>query len=134
MPAKATRKANPLTCRVSTNLDQKLMQSFRIQAEVSGLSDAMYLRRLVENDVGVVRQATPALKRAQLQRAQKDALAHEINLAGLHIRKLGVNVNQLAKQANTGLVPISRAEAVHMMTQIELAMSQTLAALERTLA
>lgn len=133
MPAKATFKVNPLENRLSTNVDQTLLSSFREKAVAAGLSDARYLRQLIEADAGAG-VSTPTLKRRQLQQAQADALAHEINQVGLQLRKVGVNVNQLAKQANAGLVPISRTEAIHMMTEIELALSRTLAALERVLA
>lgn len=133
MPAKATRKLYPLANRLSTNVDQKVLEAFREKAVAAGLSDARYLRQLIEADVGSA-VAAPALKRRQMQQMHSDALAHEINQVGLLLRKVGVNVNQLAKQANAGMVPITRTEAVHMMTEIELAMSRALAALERVLA
>lgn len=133
MPAKETRKANPLANRLSTNVDQKVFKAFRDKAVAAGMTDARYLRQLIEADAGLA-SAMPAMKRRQMQRMQFDALAHEINQVGLHARKIGVNVNQLAKQANTGMVPLTRAEMVHMMTEMELLASRALAALERVLA
>jgi hypothetical protein len=55
-------------------------------------------------------------------------------MVGVHLRKVGVNINQLAKQANAGMVPISRQEAVNMMTELQLIMTLARAALERSLA
>ncbi len=97
------------------------------------MSDARYLRHLIEKDIGVA-SPTEKLKRRTESRVARDNLAHEVNVLGLHFRKLGTNVNQLAKQANTGMVPISREEAIYMMNQIQLGMSQALAVLERALA
>lgn len=133
MPAKDTRKDNPLERRVSTNLDEGLHQAFLERAKSAGMSDARYLRHLIETDVGAASTRSEPRRRS-MQRMQLDSLAHEVNEVGLHIRKVGVNVNQLAKQANAGMVPVTRDEAVHMMTELELAMSRAVAVLERALA
>ena len=133
MPAKAMRNVDPLINRLSTNVDRELLQAFRQRALLAGQTDARYLRHLIAEDAGKA-VATPPLKRRQMQRVQLDALAHEVNQLGLQFRKIGVNVNQLAKQANAGMVPVTRAEAVRAMTQLDLAMSQALAVLERALA
>lgn len=132
MPAKDTRKANPLEHRLSTNVDEALHAAFLERAKAAGLSDASYLRHLIAVDAGAASAAD--LKRRNLKRVSLDNLAHEVNQVGLHIRKVGVNVNQLAKQANSGMVPISRDEAVHMMSELQLAMSRAIAVMERSLA
>jgi hypothetical protein len=131
MPAKDTRKANPLEHRLSTNVDDALHAAFLKRAEAVGLSDASYLRHLIALDVGAA--SAEDLKRRNLKRVGMDNLAHEVNQVGLHIRKVGVNVNQLAKQANAGMVPISRDEAVRMISELELAMSRAIAVMERAL-
>lgn len=132
MPAASYRKSNPLNRRVSTNLDGKLHAALVARAEAVRMSDARYLRHLVEKDLGVA-SPTEKLKRRTEARIAQDKLAHEVNVLGLHFRKIGTNINQLAKQANSGMVPISREEALYMMNQIQLGMSQALAVLERAL-
>jgi hypothetical protein len=52
----------------------------------------------------------------------------------MQIKKLGTNINQLARQANAGMVPISRAEVIYMLNQHQVVMSKAIAALERALA
>lgn len=133
MPARGTRKSNPLTHRLSTNVDGKLLSAFHARAVATNMSDAQYLRHLIETDTAVTQQ-TPMLRRRSQQRMQLDGLAHEVNRLGIDVRKVGVNINQLAKQANTGLVPISRGEAVTMMSELQLVMNRAVAALERVLA
>lgn len=133
MPAKGTRKSAPLRHRLSTNVDGKLQQAFLSRASSAGMSDAQYLRQLIESDASVG-GAAKLIRRRNQKRLQLDGLAHEVNLVGVQLRKLGVNVNQLAKQANAGMVPISRQEAVSMMTELQQLMSLTRAALERALA
>jgi hypothetical protein len=133
MPAKATRKSNPLNLRISTNVDLKLRKAFLDRAAGAGMSDARYLRYLIEADAGLA-SPTKSIKRRTEGRVAQDNLAHEVHQVGLHIRKVGTNVNQLSKQANTGMVPITRAEAVQMMQQLQLAMGRALSVLERVLA
>jgi hypothetical protein len=133
MPAKGTRKTAPLRHRLSTNVDAKLQQTFLSRAAAAGMSDAHYLRHLIEADAGI-NAATPLIRRRNLKRQQLDTLAHEVNMVGVQLRKVGVNLNQLAKQANAGMVPISRQEAVTVMTELQLIMTLARAALERSLA
>lgn len=133
MPARGTRKASPLAHRISTNVDSKLHQAFLARASSTSMSDARYLRHLIEQDVGVA-SATPSVRRRTLQRQQMDALAHEVNMLGVQLRKVGTNVNQLAKQANQGMAPVSRREIVDLMTDLNLTMNLAQAVLEKALA
>lgn len=133
MPAASFRKVNPLNRRVSSNLDAKLYATFVARAASAGMSDASYLRHLIEKDAGEV-SPTKQLKRRTESRIARDNLAHEVNALGLQFKKVGTNINQLAKHANQGLVAVTREEAVYMMNQLQLAMSKALSVLERALA
>ena len=58
----------------------------------------------------------------------------ELHELAMQIKKLGTNVNQLAKQANQGMVPIERREITYMLNQHQLVMSNAIAAIEKSLA
>lgn len=98
MPAASYRKRDPLNRRVSTNLDGKLRAAFLARASAAGMSDARYLRHLIEQDAGVA-SPTEKLRRRTESRIARDNLAHEVNVLGLHFRKIGTNINQMVKQA-----------------------------------
>jgi hypothetical protein len=63
-----------------------------------------------------------------------DELVHALSLLSFQVKKLGNNVNQLAKQANTGLVPVARAEGQYMLNQQQMLLSQCSAAVEKIIA
>ena len=54
----------------------------------------------------------------------------EVHQLAMQIKKLGTNLNQLAKQANTGMVPISREEILYILNQHQLLMSHALSMFE----
>lgn len=101
--------------------------------EALGLTASAYVRSLVLRDLEIasVRDALSARK------ASKHASM--LNVAELHtlamqVKKLGTNVNQLAKQANAAMVPITRAEVIYMLNQHQLLMSKAIATVEKLLA
>lgn len=66
--------------------------------------------------------------------ADKYKLAATLQHVAFQVKKLGVNVNQLAKQANNGMVPVTRAEVHYLLNQHQMLMSRAIAAIERVLA
>lgn len=64
----------------------------------------------------------------------RNDLAHEIAMVAFQIKKAGTNLNQLAKQANNGLVPITRSEVLYFMNTHQRVLTLTTAALEKVLA
>ena len=57
----------------------------------------------------------------------------EIHQLAMQVKKLGTNINQLAHQANVGLVPLRRDEVTAMLAAHEQLMLRAIAYVERTL-
>lgn len=87
-----------------------------------------YLRLSV---VAALVNAAPPKRKASISRSD---LAHEISLISFQLKKLGTNLNQLAKQANHGLVPITDAEIRYFNNYHQRVMTLATTALERVLA
>ena len=130
MPAKGTRKRLPFAHLVKTHLTHEQAAALAVQAKSCQMTQARYVRDLIASELESTHRPKPSPS-AVLNR---DALAHEINAFGLQVRKLGVNVNQLAKQANTAMVPLCPAEVIYLQNQLQLLVSESRAALERVLA
>jgi hypothetical protein len=98
-------------------------------AKARGVPRATFMRQAIEVAVG----RTPKLP-VRRRRAEDDRLAHHIHLLTVQLKKLGTNVNQIAKQANSGMVPISLAEARYLVNQLQILQSAAKATLEKVLA
>ena len=55
-------------------------------------------------------------------------------MIAFQLKKVGTNLNQLAKQANSGLAPITRNEVVYFMNTHQRILTLSVAALEKVLA
>lgn len=100
----------------------------REEAKAAGMTEAKYMRQAVLACWG----ETPKPKRRACHDDLK--LTHNIGLLAFQVKKLGTNVNQLAKQANTGLVPVSRAEVQYLLNQHQMLLTRAIAAIEAVLA
>jgi Bacterial mobilisation protein (MobC) len=132
MPPRGHTKSEPLANRVKVQFNDAQLQALTEQADATGQTIAGYLRStvLMSLEDAVAKPAWPTKARhhaAMLNLAEMHALA-------MQVKKLGTNVNQLAKQANQGMVPITRAEVVYMLNQHQLVLSNAIAALEKALA
>ena len=95
-------------------------------AKACGMTQAKFIRALVLSGRG---DTTHKPKRKRNRDADK--LADEIHLLAMQVKKLGTNVNQMAKQANAGMVAIGRAEVQYLLNQHQQLMSLAIAYLER---
>jgi len=132
MPASGHTKTDPLSNRIKVQFTDAQAEALARQADATGQTIAGYIRSTVLMTIEDVaakppRPATARHHAAMLQLAEMHALA-------MQIKKLGTNINQLARQANAGMVPISRAEVIYMLNQHQLVMSKAVATLERALA
>lgn len=98
------------------------------EAKAAGLLQQDYVRLAV---IAALTQAPPPKRKAN---ASRNDLAHEIGLVAFQLKKTGTNLNQLAKQANTGLVPITRSEMIYLMNYHQRLLTACSAALEKVLA
>lgn len=97
-------------------------------AAACGMTKARYI-----HDV-VVASWTSAPPPRPKRGTDKSKLVAELNVLAWQIGKLGTNVNQLAKQANTGMVQVSRAEIQYLLNQQQVLMSKVSGAVEAVLA
>jgi hypothetical protein len=115
--------------REKLTLPPDLKLKVAVAAKARGLPKATFMRHAIEVAVGDA-QKIPSRKRG----AEIDRLVHQMNLLMVQVKKLGTNVNQLTKQANQGMVPITLAEARYMMNQLQLLQSAAKASFEKVLA
>jgi hypothetical protein len=128
MPVKGFHKPEPMDHRVKVQFTATQSVLIDERAAACGLTTAAYLRELALNDVGILAKP-PKPKRtrdATLQLA-------EIHQLAMQVKKLGVNFNQLARQANTGMVPLSRNEIVYFSNQHQLMLARIAAVFEKLL-
>ena len=129
MPVKGYRKPERMDRRVKAAFTHAEALDLADKAKACGLTQAKYLRALALAAAGDNTKA-PKRKRS----IQTNKLSHDVHLLGMQVKKLGTNINQLAKQANTGLVPLTRAEVQYMLNRHQVVLSAALAYLERALA
>ena len=127
MPAKGTTKAAPaLTARKKVGLTREEAAALARKAKSCGMSESKFMRHLVLVSLEQ-KEKPPARKR----RAVANELTVEIHTLALQAKRIGTNVNQIAKQANTGLVPVSRAEIQYVLNQLQMLVSAGVAHIEK---
>ena len=132
MPASGHSKTDPLSNRIKVQFTDAQAEALAQQADATGQTVAGYIRgtvlaTLAEHAEKGGRPRSARHHAALLQLAEIHALA-------MQIKKLGPNINQIARQSNAGMVPITRAEVIYMLNQHQVVMSKAIAALERALA
>lgn len=98
------------------------------EAKAAALLQQDYMRLAV---VAALLQASPPKRKPAVS---KNELAHEIAMIAFQLKKVGTNLNQLAKQANTAMVPITREEILYFMNTHQRILTMASAALEKVLA
>ena len=127
MPPKGSRRPDALTCRKRVSVTPALDDKIGAEARARGMTEAEWMREVLNAAVG----STPAPRRHPLHKTADTLVPHEINQLWRQIKKLGTNVNQLAHQANLGMVPIKRVEIEYMLNRHQLVFSLSIAVLER---
>ncbi|MGD9803437.1 MAG: plasmid mobilization relaxosome protein MobC [Hyphomicrobiaceae bacterium] len=126
--AKNHRKAQPLSERIKVQLTVEQRDILEARAEAAGITLAAYMRQCALVSLG----GPGAPKRPPLKRKREQELTFaEIHEMAMQVRKVGINLNQLAHQANSGLVPIKREEIVYIQNRIQTVLSEASAAMER---
>lgn len=110
MPAKGYRKGQsddrePFSEPICTHLTASQRAAFKADAASRPVTESKLLRSLIA--------AHLAGKRAELPRAK--AVDHERNR---HLGRIGDNLNQLARQANAGIVPMSATELQQVLAAV----------------
>lgn len=98
------------------------------EAKAAKLLQRDYMRLAV---VAALTQAPPPRRKAVMGKIE---LAHEISMIAFQLKKIGNNLNQMAKQANTGLVPITEREIYYFLSLHQRVLTMSSAALEKVLA
>lgn len=130
MPVNGFVKREPLDRRVKVQFTAVQEMQLMAKAEAVAMTVSGYMRALALADIDPSECLKPAQSRSQaamLQVAEFHALA-------MQVKRLGTNVNQLARQANAGMVPVTRAEANYLLNQHQVLMSHAKAVLEKLLA
>ena len=128
----ASQKRQRLDNRVKVQFTDEHLAIMLKRCDHLGMTVAAYVRSLVLPDLEVASlRDAPSAKKASKH-------ANMLNVAELHtlamqVKRLGTNVNQLAKQANAGMVPITRAEVIYMLNQHQTLMSKAIATVEKML-
>ena len=105
MSAQRPPKAKVINRRKKVSVPPDLDRKIKRRAEDCRMAESKWMRGVLEVAVGDAVKL-PARKRVK----DADRLAHDINQVGVQLKRLGTNVNQLAKQANAGMVAVTRAE------------------------
>lgn len=126
MPAKGFTKPEPLRTRIKVGLSDDQAKRLDDKAAAAGMTVARYVRSLIEHDLGdTPRKPTVARNHATM------LLLAEVHELAMQIKRLGTNVNQIAHQVNSGMVPITFAEMVVTQKQVAVAMDKAIAIFER---
>src|SRR5262249_45498709 len=133
MPTKGYQKAEPVSCRIRVQLTDGQREKLTRLADDARVSESEYMRRLLDAAGNGAAPGSKALAPKKPPSAQQMQLLETHDLA-MQVRKLGANINQLARQANTGMVPIRRHEVDAMLALHEDLMRKAIAYVERALA
>lgn len=101
MPTKGYRKGSnddrePLNKHLQTYVSEATYRTFTEQADDRSITDSQLLRRIIKAHLNNERAALPH---------------RNVNAAAIReLARVGNNLNQLAKQANNALVPLSETE------------------------
>jgi len=128
MPAKGHHKSDPVDRRIRVQLTAAQAARLAQLAADAGVSQSEYVRSLLDS-AGDGSAKPPKAKRQSGAMLQLVAI-HEL---AMQVKKLGTNINQLAHQANVGLVPLRRDEVTAMLAAHKQLMLRAIAYVERTL-
>lgn len=129
MPAKGSQKRSERLCR-RRQVAFSDAELLRVQnaAKASGKNQAKFMREAVLAAMG---DAPPPKKKRNVV---SDEATAELARTNYLLSNLSKNVNQLARQANTGMVQVRRAEVEYLLNQHQITLSRAMAVMEKLLA
>jgi hypothetical protein len=117
------------TNRVRTYMTDAELATFKALCAAHGTSEAQLIRSLVLAAAKGQKPPPPPPEKVR----QLDDLIHVLNGLHLQLRKAGTNLNQVARQINTGLVPVSRNELLSVFHSVQQAAAAIQTAAHRLL-
>ncbi len=107
MPARSYQKPDPVDRRIRVQLTDAQAEKLASLADDAGISQSEYMRTLLDS------AGNGAVQEPKSKRASPAMLKLvEIHELAMQVKKLGTKINQLARQANTGMAPLSKAAMV----------------------
>lgn len=103
------------TNRVYTYLSDGELDRWKALCASHSETEAQMMRILMK--AALAGQNPPAPKPEKTLKFE--ALITQLNAAHVQLARVGTNLNQIARQANTGLVPISRNEILAVLTSVQ---------------
>lgn len=97
----------------------------KARAKEAGLEVSVYVHALVMAERG--KDAPPRPRKFRVA----DEVLDAVNRTYLQLRKIGGNINQLAHQANAGMVAVTRSEAVYLINAVQTAVSDVKGTMEK---
>ncbi|MBU2531161.1 MAG: MobC family plasmid mobilization relaxosome protein [Alphaproteobacteria bacterium] len=128
MPPRGFQKPEPLDQRLKVNLTAAEYLAVAGRADAAGLTISGYVRQLIAIDLG----QTAKVPKHRTERHTLELLA-EVHMLAMQVKRIGVNVNQMTRQANTGMVPLSVSELRVMQSQIANAMERAVVLFDKVL-
>lgn len=117
MTQRAEPDAKLRTNRVRSYMTDDELSAFKALCTAHGTTEAQMVRTLVLAAVADQKLPAPRPEKAR----QVDELIAVINGLHVQLRKIGTNLNQIARQTNTGLVPVSRDEILAVFHTLQQA-------------
>lgn len=112
-----TSAKQPRINRVYTYLSDPELERWKALCASHSETEAQLMRSLMK--AAIEGQNPPKPKPEKTQKFE--ALITQLNALHVQIQRVGNNLNQVAKQANTGLVPVTRNEILAIFTSINSA-------------
>ena len=128
MPARGHQKSDPVDHRTRVQLTAAQAARLAELADNAGMSQSEYMRSLLDSAASGA-NGVPKPKRQSGTMLQ----LVEIHELAMQVKKLGTNINQLAHQANSGMVPLTRGEVENMLALHEQLMLRAIAVVEKAL-
>jgi hypothetical protein len=129
MPAKGSSKRSRRLClRRQVAFSDDELQRLHAASKAAGKVAAKFMREAVLAAMGEA-----PMPKAKRHHASDVSIA-ELQRANWLLANLSKNVNQLARQANQGLVQVRRAEVEYLLNQHQLVLSKMAAVMERLVA
>jgi len=117
MTERADADSNLRTNRVRSYMTDAELDIFKRLCVAHGTTEAQMVRTLVMAAAAAQKPPAPPPEKAR----QMDELIHTVNGLHIQLRKIGSNLNQVARQANTSLVPVSRNEILAVFRAVQQA-------------
>lgn len=129
MPSKGFVKPEPVDRRLKVGLTAADYDAISLRANDVGTTAAAYVRQLIAIDLR--RDEAPA--KARTDRTRLTLLA-DVHLLAMHVKRIAASVSMMARQVESGRVPITQPEMRVMQAQVADAMDRAAALFNKVLA